>query len=122
METTSRQFGLAIAFLLPGFIGLGGLVLLIPAVAGWLQPVAYQGAAGIAPPIYAVFAAIAMGMTLSCIRWIIIDHIHHWTGVTPPAWDFAVLDSRLDAFNYVVEGTYRYYQFYANTLIAVVFT
>ncbi len=37
-----------------------------------------------------------------------------------PEWNDNRLDERLDAFDYLVEVHYRYYQFYANTLIAIV--
>jgi hypothetical protein len=82
METINRQFGLMVAYLLPGFIGLGGVALLVPSVAHWLEPLANQSVAdSLGAPVYAVLSAFAMGMVLSCFRWIIIDHIHHWTGI-----------------------------------------
>lgn len=117
-DNSSKQFGLIVAHVLPGFIGLAGIAPLFPAVVQWLQP-ASQGEAGFGPPIYALMAATAVGMIVSCVRWLLIDHLHHWTGVTPPVWDDRALESRLEAFNYIVEVHYRYYQFYANTLVAV---
>lgn len=122
MEKTNQHFGLVVAFVLPGFLGLGGISLLVPSVAQWLSPIPGQATAGIGPPAYAVLAATAMGMVLSCVRWIVIDHIHHGTGVEPPRWNLAALEKRLQAFQFVVEAKYRFYQFYANTLIAVVWT
>jgi hypothetical protein len=118
MENLSRHFGLIIAYLLPGFIGLAGFAPLVPAVAIWLQPVG-QGEAGFGPPMYAVMGAGTLGMVLSCYRWVIIDTIHRRTGIVAPQWDDARLDERLEAFDYLVESHYRYYQFYANTIIAV---
>jgi hypothetical protein len=122
METTNRQFGLLIAYVLPGFIALGGIALLVPAVAQWLQPTGNQSGWDLAPPVYAVLAATAAGVTLSCFRWIIVDHIHHGTGVEEPSWDLAALEKRLDAFNFIVDGCYRYYQAHANMLVAVIWT
>src|ERR1043165_6911240 len=117
METTNRQFGLMVAYLLPGFIGLGGIALLVPTVAQWLQPTTGQSGWDIAPPVYAVLAAVSVGMILSCFRWLVIDRIHAWTGVTGPAWDIERLEERITAFDYLVEHHYRYYQCYANTLL-----
>jgi len=122
MDTSSRQFGLLVAYLLPGFIALAGIARLVPAVARWLQPTTDQGSVGLGPPVYAVLAATALGMVLSCFRWLLIDHVHEWTGVRAPRWDVDRLEARLDAFNALVEYHYRYYQFYANTLIAVIWT
>lgn len=122
METSHPQFGLLIAYLLPGFVALGGIAMLVPAIRQWLQPWAYQGVSGIAPPIYAVFAAIAIGMVLSCFRYFVIDQIHHASGVPLPVWDINRLQERLDGFNQLVEYHFRYHQFYANTLLAIITT
>jgi len=71
-------------------------------------------------PIYALMAAMTFGMILSCCRWLIVDRLHHRTCVRLPEWNDSRLDDRLDAFDYLVEVHYRYYQFYANTLVAIV--
>jgi hypothetical protein len=118
MEAFSRQFGLMIAYLLPGFIGLMGLAPFVPSVSEWLQGVGW-GELGLGPPIYAILAALTLGMLFSCVRWLLIDHIHHWTGIRPPALKLASLEVRLGAFHYIVENKYRYYQFHSNALIAL---
>jgi hypothetical protein len=118
MEISNRQFGLIVAYLLPGFIGLAGVAPLVPAVALWLQPVSH-GEVGVGPPLYALIAAGTVGMILSCCRFLLIDTIHGLTGISAPVWNDARLDERLEAFDYLVENHYRYYQFYANTIIAV---
>jgi hypothetical protein len=120
MSPINQHFGLVIAYLLPGFIGLGGIALLVPSVASWLRP--QLGGAGFGPPVYAVLAAIAIGMVISCVRWLIIDQLMSWSGVKAPKWDGVQLESRLNAFNYLVESHYRYYQFYSNGLIAIIWT
>ena len=114
------QFGLLVGYLLPGFLGLVGLTPMAPAISGWLQGV-NLGDAGIGPPIYAVLSATMMGMIFSCFRWLVIDHVHAWTGVKAPVWNFKLLKGRLEELTYLVDNHYRYYQFYANTLVAVVF-
>jgi hypothetical protein len=116
---SSTQFGLIVAYLLPGFIGLLGIVPLVPAVAVWLQT-GTSCEAGLGAPLYAVLAATTAGMILSCFRWLIVDQIHRLTGLVPPVWDDRQLEDRLTAFNYLVESHYRYYQFVSNTLVAVV--
>lgn len=120
MNTFNNQFGLMVAYLLPGFIGLAGIAPLVPLVAAWLRPSSYAEAS-LGPPVYAILTATTIGMIVSCFRWLIIDHIHYVTGLRPAAWDDSRLADRLGAFNYLVESHYRYYQFLANTLIAVAF-
>lgn len=116
--SSSGQFGLIIAYVLPGFIGLAGLTPLIPAVGRWLRPVS-QGDLGLGPPVYAVLGATAVGLILSCFRWVLVDRVHRWTGVTHPTWDDAKLERVLGGFDYLVQNHYRYYEFCGNTLLAV---
>jgi hypothetical protein len=118
-DTLSRHFGLIIAYVLPGFIGLAGIALLAPAVGDWLRPV-NQGELSVGPAVYVILAATTVGMIVSCFRWLIIDHFHHWMGVIRPAWDDSRLEEHLGAFNYLVEVHYRYYQSYANMIVAIV--
>jgi hypothetical protein len=118
-ETSSRQFGLIVAHVLPGFIGLAGITPLFPAVGQWLQPVS-QGEAGFGPPIYALMAATTVGMIVSCVRWLVVDHLLEWTGMQKAARGYENLAEKLNAFDYLIEIHYRYYQFYSNTLVAIV--
>ncbi|HEY7119032.1 MAG TPA: hypothetical protein VH475_20750 [Tepidisphaeraceae bacterium] len=118
----SRQFGLVIAYVVPGFIALAGLAPLFPAVAHWLRPVAATGDGfGLGPPLYAVLGAMALGSVLSCFRWVLIDHVHHWTGIERPAWDDRQLEQVLGGFDYLVQAHFRYYEFCGNTLLALSF-
>ncbi len=75
MNTSSNQFGLMVAYLLPGFIGLAGIAPFAPIIGVWLEPLHQEASLG--PSIYAVLAATTVGMILSCFRWLLIDHIHH---------------------------------------------
>src|SRR4051812_654993 len=104
---STNQFGLTVAYLLPGFVVLAGIAPFAPVVAAWLQPL-NQAEASLGAPLYAVLAGITIGMIVSCLRWILIDHFHHWTGLTPPRWDDNRLPERIEAFNYIVEQHFRY--------------
>jgi hypothetical protein len=116
--SSNSQFGLIVAYLLPGFIGLAGIAPFVPTVGIWLRPAGYSEAS-LGPPVYALLAATTIGMIVSSLRWLVVDHIHQWLGLTPPRWDDRQLQTRLDAFSYLVENHYRYYQFTANTLVAL---
>lgn len=122
MDTINKQFGLLIAYLLPGFFALGGVAVLVPSVAKWLQPIELDGLSGLGPPVYSVLSAIAVGMICSCVRWLLIDHVLHATGIRPPRWKPSQLERHLASFTYLVESHYRYYQFYANTIVALIWT
>jgi hypothetical protein len=64
---------------------------------------------------------VAAGLTVSAVRWMVIDRLHHMTGIPYPDWDFSRLQKSISAFSTLIEIHYRHYQFYANMLVAVVF-
>ncbi len=118
-DISSRNFGLLIAYLIPGFIVIWGLGQWSPEVAAWLA-----GSDGSGPTIGGFLiisiASIAAGMTASALRWALVDTIHHATGVHRPDWSDVFLHERIKAYEWLVENHYRYYQFYANTLVALI--
>jgi hypothetical protein len=87
-------------------------------VRGWLTNASPAGPS-IGGFLFVTLASVAAGMTASAVRWVIIDRLHHWTGVVKPAWDDSKLPERLQAFEAIVEAHYRYYQFHANSLVAL---
>lgn len=119
-EGTFANFGLLIAYVVPGFATVWAFSYYSPMVAGWLQ-----GTAAELPTVggflYVTLASIAAGLTVSTVRWMLIDTLHHATGIRQVEWDFSRLQANIDAFRVLVEIHYRYYQFYANTVIAVAF-
>jgi len=122
MNTLSNEnFGLVIAYVLPGFVALWGVSFFSPTVESWIT-VSQQGAPTVAGFMYVTLASIGTGLPVSGVRWAIIDSIHHLTGLTRPAWKFVNLDDKLQGFITLNEAHYRYYQFYANMFVAVGFT
>ena len=119
-ELSGKNFGLVIAYLLPGFVTLWGVSYFSPTVDSWIVT-SQQGAPTVAGFLYVTLASLAAGLTISAVRWAMVDTLHHATGIDPPAWDFARLDERLKGFLALVENQYRYYQFYSNMFIAVAF-
>jgi len=114
----SENFGVVIAYIIPGtavlysFRGDSGLVDL------WFagNPVTSPTVAGF---LFVSLAAVAVGLVLSTIRWLVLDTLHHHTGMPPPQRDFRILADRVEAFQTLVENRYRYYQFYGNSLVAL---
>jgi hypothetical protein len=116
-DSSLTNFGLVIAYVLPGFTALNGFPLLSSSAAAW-------GTGGDSnPPLTAFLSgtvmALAAGLTVSTVRWLVIDQLHHRTGLKPPARDFAKLEARVAAFEYLVLVHYRYYKFYANMVVAL---
>ena len=119
-EVTGQNFGLLIAYVIPGFVSLWAVGRFSPVVSGWLQASATpDNAATVGGFLYVTLASVGTGLTVSTVRWAIIDSVHHWTGIRRPPWDDSRLQEKLGAFESLVENHYRYYQFYANMLVAM---
>lgn len=117
-DVTNQNFGLLIAFVLPGFILLCGLEPHFPIISGWL------GMTGAANPsiggfLYVTMSSVALGQIISTFRWLTIDSLHHRTGIRKPALNFARLKDTVAAFDRLIDVHYRYYQWHANSLIAI---
>lgn len=115
---TPDSFGLLIAYLLPGFVTLWALRPFVPEIGTWL------GATPATAPtidgfLYATLASTAVGLVVSAVRWGVIDSVYHRTGIPAPDWNFRSLPGNLAAFESHVQDHYRYYQFYANMLVAL---
>lgn len=117
-DLSARNFGLLIAYLIPGFVALWGLSHVSPAIGVWLTGVGTSGPS-VGSAMYVLIASVACGMTASVFRWALLDTIHHRTGLVRPRLDESKLASQLQALDYLVESHYRYYQFYGNTLISM---
>lgn len=117
-ESIERNFGLTIAYVLPGFVCLWGASALSPLLTHWLA-VDPTTNPSIANFLYTLLASLASGLTVSAVRWAAVDTLHHHTGVPFPDPDFSKLQDHLDAFKLSIELYYRYYQFYANMFIAI---
>ena len=117
-ENSLANFGLVIAYVLPGFTALQGFPLLTPSETAW-------GTGGDPnPPLTAVLSgtvmALAVGLTVSAVRWFVIDRLHRWTGLRPPRRDFSKLDGNVEAYEFLGLIHYRYYKFYANMVVALI--
>lgn len=117
---TSESFGLLIAFVIPGLIALWGLSNLVPELRQWIgtSEAECQTFGGF---LNLTVASVGAGLTASTVRWMVIDPVHHWTGVRPAAWKMDDFHARTEGLQVLIESHYRYYQFYANCLMAMVF-
>lgn len=120
-DVTNANFGLLIAYVLPGFVTLWGISLVSGTVRDWLGTSTDQSPT-VGGFLYVTLAAVAAGLFVSTIRWAVIDRIHHRTGISEPDWSFSHLNEKLSAFDLLVASHYRYYQCYANGFVAVAFS
>jgi hypothetical protein len=126
-EITDKNFGVLIAFWLPGFLLLWGLSYSSPNIASWLTKSSEAESPTVGNFLYTTLASLAVGLLISAVRWAFIDHIlsfcGRWIpGLSRPKLDFSKLkdENVLAAFSGAVENYYRYYQYYSNTLVAVI--
>jgi hypothetical protein len=111
-EGSITNFGLFIAYVLPGFTALQGLPFFLSSPAAWgnlsrdVNPTATTFLSG------TVEAALA-ALTVSTVLWLVVDTLHHRTGLCPPRWDFALLTKNVAVFEFLVHIHYKYYKFYS---------
>jgi ABC-type long-subunit fatty acid transport system fused permease/ATPase subunit len=122
MKEVDKNFGVIIAFLLPGFILLWGLSFSSDAVSSWLAVSSADKSASVGDFLYSTLASLALGLIISAARWLLVDHVLGWMGVKDPGLNFRNLKEKdvASAFSGAIENHYRYYQYYANTLVAII--
>ena len=120
-DVTSNNFGVLIAYLVPGATALWGLSSFSPALRSWFAATPTD-APTISGFLYLTVASLAVGMTVTAIRWACVDLVHSVTGLKAPDLDFSQLPGKVDAYNLLIEIHYRHNQFYANMFVATAIT
>jgi phosphotransferase system glucose/maltose/N-acetylglucosamine-specific IIC component len=118
-EFSHRNFGLTIAYVLPGFVVLWTASYFSDSLGQWLAT-APQSAPSIGSFLYGLLGSLGAGLIVSAVRWATIDTFNEWTGLARPKFDYSELQENLQAFDNAVEYHYRYYQFYSNMAVAFV--
>ncbi len=121
MDFTGKQFGVLIAFLLPGFIFLWIVSQSSPLIASWFAN-AQQESVTAAKFLFVFVASLCIGLIVSAIRCALIDSLLKLIGLKPPEDGLysALSDpEKYKAFQGAVENHYRYYQYYSNSLVAI---
>jgi hypothetical protein len=117
-EVSQKNYGVVIAYIVPGLVALWGVSFFSDTVKLWLTS-ADGAQPTVAGFLYVTLASLAAGLTLGAVRSMTIDPLHHWTGVEAPNLDFSDFQAKFWAFNQLVESHYRYYQFYAHMSLAL---
>ena len=110
-----QTFGLLIAYVFPGMIGLYAVGLYLPAVQLWFE------APRATELILMIIAASGVGTILSVVRWAIYEKVlGRLFPVTATEPRKQHDDSSEQSLQGIIMQLYRYYQFCANTSVAVV--
>lgn len=117
-EVASDNFGFLIAYLLPGATVLWGLSPYSALLRSWFT-VTPADAPTIGGFLYLTVASLAAGMTVSAVRWLIVDTAHALSGVSVPSLNFSKLGANVEAFSLLIDIHYRFFQFHANMVVAV---
>lgn len=117
-EVSQQNFGVVVAYIVPGLVALWGVSFFSDTVKLWLTS-ADGAQPTVAGFLYVTLGSLAAGLTLGAVRSMTIDQLHHWTGVEAPNLDFSSFQAKFWAFNQLVESHYRYYQFYAHMSLAL---
>lgn len=124
-DKIARYFGYVIAFLAPGFLGLWALSKYSDEIKNWLGR-AGQANTSVGDFLFVLVASLGIGVFLSGVRYFVFDKALFqvpWLKVPAPVADEAEA-RRMEGGKQVVyddlrDQLYRYYQFYANTSVAL---
>lgn len=112
-EESISEFGLITAYLVPGATVLLGFSQFSPSLR-MLFLATDKDMPTIGGFLYLTVGAFAVGMTVSAVRWMIVDLMHAATGLSLPSLDFTKLGNNVEGFRLLIEIHYRHYLFYAN--------
>ena len=110
-SVSNANFGPPIAYLVPGATVLLGFSPFSPVLRSWFGASPAE-APTIGGFLYLTTASIAVGMTVSAIRWAVVDTMHSRTGLPLPPLDFSQLGKNVEAYALLIEIHYRHYLFY----------
>ena len=111
-NVSNANFGPLIAYLVPGVTVLLGFSPFSPVLLSWFGA-ASPDAPTIGGFLYLTTASIAVGMTVSAIRWAVVDTVHSYTGLPLPPLDYSKLGKNVEAYALLIEIHYRHYLFYS---------
>ena len=117
------DFGIFIAFILPGSIGVYGLRYISPRI-NELWTALEHGQIVLGPLVLLALSALAVGLIVSSLRVVFLEPVFHcFFGVHPVNVKYEKLadPGRLEFFKEMVKNVYRYEQFYGNTFLALLF-
>jgi hypothetical protein len=117
-ENSLNSFGIVIAYVLPGYVARFGFPLFSQSPT-WGMP-CVDANSNLTSFLSGTVEALAVGFTVSAVRWLVIDTLHHKTGLRRPVRDFAELKENVAAYEFLGLIHYRYYKATANMVVALI--
>src|SRR5258706_433321 len=117
LGVSNDNFGPLVAYLVPGATVLLGASQFSPTLRTWFAATPAD-APTIGGFLYLTLASLAVGMTVSAVRWATVDQFHVRTGAPIPRLDFSTLGRNVEAFNLLIRIHYEHYMFYSNEFVA----
>lgn len=117
-DVTSTSFGLLMAYLLPGLVGLYSIGFWSDSVRDMFRTfLAAQWQVGLFLLLLA--AALITGLLVGALRWVLVDTIAKDKQLAPESFKKLANDTRFSAFCYVVDENFRYHQFWGGMVLVM---
>jgi hypothetical protein len=127
LKPSSLDFGVVIAFVAPGFVAFKAASYHMPTARAWMDA-ASNKEQSVGVFLFVLLASLSMGLVVSGVRALAIDNLLRSPRilgrfVVPQiTFDWAqVDDKKLSILLTLRDSYFRHYQFYSNTLVALVF-
>lgn len=117
-DISARNFAFLTVYVIPGFVVVASLAPHSPILQSWLG-LSVQHAPTVGGFLYITLASVGAGNVVSIIRWLVIDAIHHRTGVAHPNLNFIDFQVKRAAFVALADNHYRHSQSYGNLLVSL---
>lgn len=124
-DKLSKPFGHVIAFLIPAFVTPWGFSYIVSDVRAWLGT-AESASTSVGSFLFVLVASLGLGVFVSGGRFFVFDELllkHGWLAVPPAVEDKDEArrpeEKKQSAYEDLRDQFYRFYQFYANTAVAL---
>ena len=113
------NFGLLIAYFLPGFMGLYALRPFSRSVHEWFVAILDKDKT-VGASFLLLASSLVVGLIISACRDILLDRLHSNTGVDATSFEYGKFNdsNKMALLEGLIANKYRFYQFYGNTMLA----
>lgn len=113
------NFGLLIAFFLPGFMGLYALRPFSQSVNEWFTAILDKDKT-VGATFLLLASSLVVGLIISACREIFLDRLHRATRVGAKPFKYGKFSdpNKMALLEGLIANKYRFYQFYGNTMLA----